>query len=95
MKMKKEKIEYSGTDIWFLSMHYVDRTLYDKKNTCCYICKENIIPDEPIYLVMNNWQIFPNAFVHGHCADHLGFINTTALLKREYEEARKHKHWFV
>jgi hypothetical protein len=67
---------------------------YTKKYKTCPFCGE-LITEGPIFLLFNNWKLFPNVVVHKECIDKYSTKEEAMIfLFEDYQEALKHKHWF-
>jgi hypothetical protein len=62
----------------------------------CSLCKKTLADKEPVTLLVNNYEFFPNCFVHNVCMEKLGGLNQSCInLRKSWAEAQKYKHWFV
>lgn len=59
--MKKTSIIYQGTKVLFIkrNMNYDDKM--------CPLCGKKISKGLSVYLIVNNYVLFPNVFVHSKC----------------------------
>ena len=61
MNKKKEIVIYKGAKTLFVERH----TIYE--NDICPLCNEEILYKTKVYLVSNNYALFPDIFVHYRC----------------------------
>lgn len=66
----------------------------DNVSDYCPFCKQNIKAGEPLFLVLNNYKLFPNVIVHKNCVEEVGFKKAAAMLKLSYDNAQEYlKIW--
>lgn len=63
--MHKETIIYQGTRVHFRALKY--RNLDNERTDMCPLCRKKIVPGDDLWLIMNNYILFPNMFVHRNC----------------------------
>ena len=62
--MVKEIFIYKKVKVFFRNLKY--RNL-DKENNICPLCRNKIVKGDDLCLIMNNYILFPNMFVHKKC----------------------------
>lgn len=92
---------YDNVDVFFSRFEDDQGTEFCKarkrirgKYDICPFCQKNI-KEGSIFLLFNNWKLFPNTVVHFACSN--GFsIREDAMkyLHDDYQKALEHKHWF-
>ena len=60
------------------------------KTVDCRLCKVLLHKGDQTFLLMNNYTLFPNCFVHQACWSDL----TDEVLSTNWEEAQLYKGWF-
>lgn len=97
-----EPIEIDGVKTHIRKMIFQIRS----SDVCiCPLCRKIIQPKDKIYLLINNYKLFPNIIIHDECVlDNenilpiLDWENTIKKLKEDYKQAeqvRKHNIcWF-
>jgi hypothetical protein len=63
------------------------------KGDICPLCKQKIKPDVETYIVINNYVLFPNCWVHKDCVNG-EFQHSAEKMTKDYEEAKKYIYWF-
>ena len=64
------------------------------KYDICPFCKE-YIKEGVVFLLTNNYQLFPNSFAHKNCCEKFKTRKEAIQhLSKDYEKALKCKHWF-
>jgi len=63
-KMAKELVTYKKINTYFYKRRYSNRC---KTRDICPICKKLILTGDHLYLLINNYKLFPNVFVHRDC----------------------------
>lgn len=90
--MPKEMILYKNNKVFFHGRNSMYR-LKDAK--ICPLCLKKICKGDSIYLIMNNYILFPNLFVHKACVS--SKEECIKQLVSSYEEAKKafkkHEFW--
>ena len=61
----------------------------------CSLTQNVLAVDDPIYLIINNYALFPNCMVLAAEADKIGLAEVMSRFIKEWGEAQKYKHWFV
>lgn len=70
----KEIVEINGQFCIFDEMTWgIDKVAY------CPICKEKIKKNDTVYLIINNYKLFPNRVMHKSCCKG-NFMDTTKQL---------------
>lgn len=82
----KTKIIYNGVSCWFVSFHNSIQGFFG--GNTCPICNNNL-EDGGLYLIINNYVLFPNVFIHKDCIDKPD-ETVVEYLKLSYEKAKKH-----
>ena len=62
--MKKKSITYKKINTFFHKHTYGNRY---KRDDICPLCNKQIIKGDNLYLLINNYRLFPNVFVHIDC----------------------------
>lgn len=60
----------------------------------CPFCQKEL-KEGSILMFINNWELFPNTYVHFACCN--GFPTREAAIKylhEDYQKAKRYKHWF-
>lgn len=93
--MHKKLVTYKGIKVWF------KQTIYSKAGNrrpdTCPLCNERIVDGDDLYLIINNYKLFPNLYVHRGCAPSIEEC-TKHLTKmyREFEKIRKkYEFWLT
>jgi len=86
---------------------HIKKRNYKKDMGICPLCRKQIKSGNEIYLLINNYKLFPNTIVHSRCVDLTPIMNSIPIidwkstikkLKKDYEQAeqsRKHNAcWF-
>lgn len=60
-------IVYKGTKVFFHSMVYRDAIKMQEE--WCAVCNKKIYKGDTIHLIMNNYKLFPNVYVHDACIE--------------------------
>lgn len=63
----------------------------NSKECVCAICLENLCVNDCIFLLINNYEFFPNTFVHEKCWSE----ETDMILHDDWQMAQRYKHWFI
>jgi hypothetical protein len=92
---------HNGIDVYFSKFEDDKGTEFCKarkrirgKYDICPFCQKDV-KEGTIYLLFNNWKLFPNIIIHFPCCN--GFPSGQAAVKylhEDYQKALKHKHWF-
>jgi len=62
--MPKEVVIYKKIKTFFRKLQYIDR---HRGKDVCPLCNKQIIKGDDLYLLINNYKLFPNIFVHQSC----------------------------
>jgi len=62
--MKRKSIIYKKINTFFYKRTYSDKY---KRDDICPLCNKQIIKEDNLYLLINNYKLFPNIFVHIDC----------------------------
>ncbi len=62
--MIRELITYKKINTFFRKLTYSNRY---KRDDICPLCNKQIIEGDSLYLLINNYKLFPNVFVHVNC----------------------------
>ncbi len=93
----KIKIEIDGISTWIRPMTMTKQRIISRINICP-LCREEIKVDADIFLLINNYKLFPNIFVHKKCAEVSGWEVILRILKEDFEmakDAREHNRcWY-
>ena len=63
--MHKEIVVYKGIRTHFRYLKY--RNLDKESTDMCPLCRKKIVTGDELWLIMNNYVLFPNMFVHKNC----------------------------
>lgn len=55
----------------------------------CPLCRRQFGPEDEIYLILNNFKLFPNAMCHTGCVDGPGKEEAIRLLDAAYSDAKR------
>ena len=90
--MVKEKVLHTGTKTFFHSMgikvFFYSRIYNSKHNQdICPLCFKKIQNKDEVYLIINNYILFPNIFVHRACVG--SKEECVRQLKSSYDKYKK------
>lgn len=94
MEMKLKFVTHRGFPTYYRQMIYKFIKGHAQENKICHMCRNKIQYDQNVYLLINNYKLFPNVLVHKKCFDEMGPQNSVIFLYNDYQEALKYKHWF-
>lgn len=81
--MTKEIFLYNKTKVWFNKRVYNSK--YNKN--ICPLCLKKIYEGNEVYLIINNYILFPNIFVHKPCVS--SKKDCVRQLKSSYDKYKK------
>jgi len=84
-------VKYKDTDVIFIELTYKKNVLKRKNYYYCPLCTELIKSKDTVYLVINNFRIFPNILIHKNCYDEEHPKGVVRALENHYEQAKKYK----
>ena len=101
VEIMRRVVEVNGIKTSIRSMIWT-RT---KSDQICPLCRKKIKAKDKIYLLINNYKLFPNIIIHDECILDTGTIfgdldwkNTIKKLKEDYEQAARSRNhnmcWF-
>lgn len=96
--MIKEIILYKDTKVFFSETQYVnvDKTWEEQ----CALCRKKLGKGDKLYLIMNDYILFPNLYVHRACAPSKEecveqLVKSYKEFGKEFEDIKKkYKFWF-
>ena len=81
-------VKHKNTDVTFIDLTYSDVL---KRKDFCPICSNLIKNKDKVYLVINNFQLFPNILIHKCCCDEEHLEGVVMILESLYKTAEKYK----
>lgn len=90
--MGKKMFLYNETKVWFHERIYNPK--YDK--SICPLCFKKLQNKDKVFLIINNYILFPNVFVHRSCVgSKSGCIKSlTTSYRKAKRIIKKYNFWF-
>ena len=90
--MSKEAVIYNKIKTFFRKLKYSGKY---KRDDVCLLCNKQIVKGDDIYLLINNYVLFPNIFVHVDCVtDKKDCVIKIAENYKEYKDfEKKYDYW--
>ena len=90
--MSKEVVIYKKVKTFFRGLQYNNKY---KRDDVCPLCNKQIIKGDNLYLLINNYKLFPNIFVHQSCVTtKKDCIIKLAKNYKEYKNfEKKYNYW--
>jgi hypothetical protein len=100
LENSKIKVKVDNIITWIQELIYKDTgSQYNKQ--ICPLCKEEFKDGEKIYLLINNYELFPNILIHSKCVtttetlfEDPDWKSTVKKVKEDYLQAKKYKCWY-
>ncbi len=96
----RQVVEVNGVKTNVRKMTY--KKVGNEDNRICPLCRKKIEDKDKIYLLINNYKLFPNIIIHDKCVLDKGTIfgdldwkNTIKKLKEDYERAEQSRNYNV
>jgi len=93
----KEKIEIDGIPTWARRMTMTERRSKCDRVSICPLCRKEIETDDSVFLLINNYRLFPNILIHEECVKQ-DLATVIIILKYDYmraKDSRKHNRcWY-
>jgi len=83
-EIKIDKIEVDGIVTWIRRLNNVQENKY--KLPICPKCRKKINSGDDTFLLINNYKLFPNCFIHTNCATP-NWELLIKLLREDYQKA--------
>lgn len=84
--IKQQKVNFDGNLCWFRKIIW--KTHFNLSCKVCPLCEERIRDGSEVFLVINNYILFPNIVIHSNCIDGDPDEEVVRKLKKSFEAAK-------